>query len=228
MASPAQIDANRANAQRSTGPRTPEGKAKSAANHLSHGLSSREFVILPGQEQEFETFLDGLRASVKPHGALETDLFTQFAHAAWTLRRCRRAEADLHAGSISLRHDPLLVPEFDAYLRAIDLYARRAERTYHRTLKELKSLQTNRQYAFEVELAAYGSGVKSNPAPLSENQPLDAFRRRNAEAVSTRNYTRIQQELEATAAEFSGSAASRLLPELSNPIPAPAALRAAR
>ena len=52
MATAAQCLANHANAQLSTGPRTGQGKARSAQNHLSHGLSSREFIVLPGQQAE--------------------------------------------------------------------------------------------------------------------------------------------------------------------------------
>ena len=144
MASPAQIAANRANAQRSTGPRTAAGKARSARNHTTHGLSSKEFVVLPGDEQEFDEFMTGLHESVLPQGTLESDLFTHLAHASWTLRRCRRAEAQLQVEATGSFSDLLLDPEFDARLRAIQLFAQRAERTYHRTLKELKALQNDR------------------------------------------------------------------------------------
>jgi hypothetical protein len=46
MATEAQIEANRANAQKSTGPRTPEGKEKAAQNALKHGLLAREAVVV--------------------------------------------------------------------------------------------------------------------------------------------------------------------------------------
>ena len=49
MASEAQIAANRANAQRSTGPRSEEGKARVAQNGLKHGLCSTR-VLLPGED----------------------------------------------------------------------------------------------------------------------------------------------------------------------------------
>jgi hypothetical protein len=51
MATPAQIIANQANAQRSTGPRTVEGKQASSANATSHGLTSRS-TVLPGEDPE--------------------------------------------------------------------------------------------------------------------------------------------------------------------------------
>ncbi len=120
MASAAQISANRLNAQLSTGPRTLEGKAKSARNRTGHGLFSREFVIRPSQEAAFEEFLAGLHQDIKPHGALENDLFTQFAHAAWNLRRCRIAERELQ-DSCTHGADPILDAEVADRLRLIDL-----------------------------------------------------------------------------------------------------------
>jgi hypothetical protein len=227
MASPAQITANRANAQHSTGPRSQQGKAKSAANRMSHGLSSREFVILPGQELEFESFMDDLRLSIQPHGGLETDLFSQLAHAAWTLRRCRRAEADLQSASLDPHLDPLLAPELQARLRTIDLYSRRAERSYHKTLKELKTLQTNREYALELQFAV-GVPAEGQPAPLTQNLSLDIIRRKNVAVASNRGIARTQLKIQAAAAELSAAAASRIFPEHSNPIPAPEAAAAAR
>ena len=76
MATAAQMMANQANAQHSTGPRTEQGKAHSSQNRLSHGLSSREFIVLPGQETEFDEFIADLHKSVQPAGGLELDLFT--------------------------------------------------------------------------------------------------------------------------------------------------------
>jgi hypothetical protein len=60
MATEAQIEANRANAQKSTGPRTPEGKETAAPNALKHGLFARETVIRGEKEEEFEEYRDNL------------------------------------------------------------------------------------------------------------------------------------------------------------------------
>jgi hypothetical protein len=45
MASVAQIQANRSNAQKSTGPRTPQGKATASQNAVKHGLLAEQVVI---------------------------------------------------------------------------------------------------------------------------------------------------------------------------------------
>ena len=57
MTSPAQLTDNIANAQLSTGPRTSEGKARSAANGTRHGVTAREFVIREDERAEFAEFL---------------------------------------------------------------------------------------------------------------------------------------------------------------------------
>ncbi len=58
MASHKQIDANRRNAARSTGPKSPEGKAIVSRNATRHGLTSSRAIILPDEDpQEFHDFL---------------------------------------------------------------------------------------------------------------------------------------------------------------------------
>ena len=146
MPSSEQVEANRRNSLKSTGPRTEEGKAASSQNSRTHGFSSKQFVIIPGQEEEFETFSGNLRENVQPEGALEDELFVQLLHSAWNLRRCRLAETELAA---NVTVDPLLDDTNEAKLRRIDLYARRAQAAFNRTLKELRVIQTERQYRVE-------------------------------------------------------------------------------
>ena len=73
--SPAQFAANAANAQHSTGPRTPEGKTRSSLNASKHGLTAREVVIAPGEQPEFDDLLASFQADVKPQGAIQQTLF---------------------------------------------------------------------------------------------------------------------------------------------------------
>jgi len=137
MASLKQIDANRRNAQKSTGPTSPDGKARSSQNAVKHGLTSKEFFLKEGEEPEFSDFLAAFHDDLQPEGALEDDLFRQFTHAAWGLRRCRRLEVESAEG---YEGDPLTFSDMDQ----LDRHIRRLERTYHRTLKELRALQTER------------------------------------------------------------------------------------
>ena len=128
MSTAAQITANQANAQHSTGPRSDEGKLRSSRNATRHGLSGKDLVILPGEEDEFAQLLENLSTELLPEGQLEEVLFQQILHGAWNLRRCRRAETELFTGAI----DPLLDDTNEAKLRRIDIYARRAQNEFSR------------------------------------------------------------------------------------------------
>jgi hypothetical protein len=144
MPSDARTEANRANAQKSTGPRTPEGKARSSRNAFDHGLCSVQLAVKPGQEDEFNEMQVGLYEEILPIGGLEDELFKALIHAAWNQRRCRQAEADLQRKAAEQGLDPLLDPAFEADLRRIDLYGRRAASAFHRNLKAIRDLQTER------------------------------------------------------------------------------------
>jgi hypothetical protein len=87
--------ANRRNAQKSTGPRSAEGKAIVRWNGLKHGLRSRQRII-PGENiEEYEAIHDALRKSVNPADHLEEALVAQMTDAEWRRRRFNRWEADI-------------------------------------------------------------------------------------------------------------------------------------
>jgi len=92
-----QLAANRANAQKSTGPRTPDGRAVSRWNALQHGVLARA-LIPPALEpyesrQEFAALLQTLRQELGPQSALEEILVERIATSYWRLARLLRAEA---------------------------------------------------------------------------------------------------------------------------------------
>jgi hypothetical protein len=94
-ASPAQLAANRANAQHSTGPQTPAGKSRSAANATDHGFRSLS-VLIPGEDPAaYETLLAELTAYFQPADLYEQRLVREATDAEWRLRRCRRYQQDL-------------------------------------------------------------------------------------------------------------------------------------
>ncbi len=139
----------------STGPRTPEGKARSSQNARKHGLTAREVLVTEAEREEFADFLAAFQEDLRPEGMLEQDLFNQLVHAAWNLRRLRLYEAQ--AG-----YDPLLRSPESA--QKFHRYHARLERTYHRCLKELKALQTSR--ALREEIAA-ARPERPEPPPLT-------------------------------------------------------------
>ena len=149
MATPAQVLANRENAQHSTGPRSEEGRAKSSLNALRHGLASRGLIVLPGQESAFEQLEQGLRTGLQPSGELQDVLFKRILESAWNLHRCRLAEAQLYLNGSDPTVDPLLDVHNEAKYTRIQKYARQSESSMLRTVRELGKLQTEMQYRRE-------------------------------------------------------------------------------
>ena len=97
MTSDKKAEANRQNALKSTGPRTPEGKASVRLNAVKHGLLSTD-VLLPGEDQNALKELDErLRAELQPVGELENLFLEQILAAVWRLRRLRRVETGIFA-----------------------------------------------------------------------------------------------------------------------------------
>ncbi len=95
MATTAQIIANRANAQLSTGPRTAEGQQASSSNAKSHGLTSRS-AFLPGEDpQEYEHFHHAYTARYLPQDMIEQKMVSELADLEWRLRRVSEFEAQL-------------------------------------------------------------------------------------------------------------------------------------
>jgi hypothetical protein len=140
--SAARQTANAANAHLSTGPKTPEGKARSSGNARTHGLTAKDLVIGPEDREEFDELLAGLQTDISPQGALQHTLFDELVASAWNLRRIRRMETDLCAGATTYR-DLLNDDELQTKLDRLARHKSRIERTFHRSLKELKALQTS-------------------------------------------------------------------------------------
>ena len=95
MTSLLQIEANRRNALRSTGPRTETGRAVSSRNALKHGLTAERIILFDEQREAFERFYAELIAALKPHGPMEHQLAERIAINAWRLRRAYRVESGL-------------------------------------------------------------------------------------------------------------------------------------
>jgi hypothetical protein len=81
MSTERKIEANRQNAQHSTGPSTPEGRAAVRLNGLKHGLCA-ETIVVPGEDPaQFEAMLDAYRAEYQPATPTDEFLVRQLAMA---------------------------------------------------------------------------------------------------------------------------------------------------
>ena len=133
--------------QQATGPRTPEGKARSSQNARKHGLTTREVFVRPEEQSDFAAFLEDFQTTLQPSGILEQTLSNQIVHAAWNLRRVHALEAELMAD---------LTEQNELKLDRVARYARRFENTILRCTRELRALQSTRaaRAAIEEEVPA--------------------------------------------------------------------------
>lgn len=95
MISRKQIEANRRNALKSTGPKSQAGKATSSMNAVRHGLTATQVVIAGEDPEEYNQLADSLREKFTPVDSLELRLVEQLAQQLWRLRRVSHFECAL-------------------------------------------------------------------------------------------------------------------------------------
>ena len=170
MATPNQIAANRANSQRSTGPKTEEGKKKSSANRLSHGLASSA-AIMPGEDaEEFKALLDDLAAEHQPANLTEQILVEKMAMNQWLSLRAFRLQGFAFLGE-SMKGDNFAIPKDLALLIR---YHTTAERAFHKAHNELVKTQKERrksEIGFEPQEAG---GPADRASAKRKNNPITA------------------------------------------------------
>src|SRR5262249_17986552 len=96
MATLRQILANRANAQKSTGPVTSEGKAAISTNAVKHGVFARDWVVEGDDPDDLKVLTSELLHEIAPRNRSETILAERIIWASWRLRRLAQAEKHMH------------------------------------------------------------------------------------------------------------------------------------
>src|SRR5580692_6807529 len=97
MASARQLAANRANSQKSTGPRTDSGKINSRLNAFKHGLSGQTILRTPEQDAAYSTYRARLYPDLAPASAVELDFAERIIYDSWRIHRASAIEANLYA-----------------------------------------------------------------------------------------------------------------------------------
>ena len=193
MASPAQITANIANAQKSSGPKTEPGKHRTRLNAYRHGLTGQICLLTEDEHQTFHQHCTGIRESLAPVGALEIELAQSIAEDHWRLKRARAIETGIfalgHLGQLGRlatfdRDDPAQLPIDEALSRArtwvdksenfqlLALYEQRIHRAIEKNMADLRTLRAARKAARQQALEeaqllaqlAHSKGEKYDPA----------------------------------------------------------------
>src|SRR5271154_2856577 len=128
MTSDKQIAANRANSEKSTGPKTPETKAISSMNALRHGLTG-QVNLMPDEDREaHDKFCAAIVESLSAEGALEIQFAQSVAEDNWRANRGRAIHTHMCAvGNLTVinmgTHTGLGHPETDAAVNAAEVFS---------------------------------------------------------------------------------------------------------
>ncbi|MCM8794582.1 MAG: hypothetical protein NC819_02100 [Candidatus Omnitrophica bacterium] len=145
MTSEKQIEANRRNAQESTGPKTAEGKAVAKFNAVRHGILSEAVLITKGEGEErkevYQRLYHGLREYFLPEGAMEEALVEQIAVTLWRKRRVLRFELGCLRKQLDAYQEAAKGPEDDDE----DFPLRKHKTAYRRLVEAQERLAHNQQ-----------------------------------------------------------------------------------
>jgi hypothetical protein len=160
MSTIAQITANRANAQHSTGPKTPAGSDASKLNAIRHGLTSKHVVIKGEDPAAYDALRAELIAEYDPQSESEAMLVEHFVQNWWRLNRARRIEAKMLED----------FGEIEAYSNKAFINLQRqmqvAERAWDKTYRDLEMIKKAR-----LERAAMFSYVQQRRAAAGLSSP---------------------------------------------------------
>ena len=169
MASPAQMAANRANAQKSTGPRTAEGKKRSSMSALKHGLAAKTLVLPHEDVIAYDEVRESLYKQYEPATPQECMLVDQLASAWWRTLRVRQIETDMldlqirtlynkypekektkttDRQALAVRFVTESQKDFVNFMR----YDAQIERAFYRALNTLEKLQAERRRVPQPEI----------------------------------------------------------------------------
>jgi hypothetical protein len=152
--------ANVANAQRSTGPTSPEGKAKSSLNAVKTGLTGRTILLHSDDAAAYQQRVSDYEKELRPVGQRECDLVQAIADSSWRLERIPALEFAIYAqGRTQFAnqfddHDPALRPalielqthlHYEKPLRNLHLQESRLHRRREKDLAELRQAQSDRK-----------------------------------------------------------------------------------
>ena len=162
MASQRQIDANRRNAQKSTGPVTDLGKATAKFNALKHGMTARTAVLPYEDAGSYAELREAFHDTYKPVNAVEASLVETVANSYWRLLRIRRVETatfDLGIRGLKKKYNasekPLppddedqtvavVLNDNEDTLLKIERHQARIERCYFQAIETLRRVQKDR------------------------------------------------------------------------------------
>jgi hypothetical protein len=164
---------NRANAQHSSGPTSPAGKARSSQNALKNGLYSSSAKLPTEDDEEYLAYSASFIADLKPVGATQEALVEIVSDNSWRLRRVRRL-MEVQTNFLTRSLEPIgdlqnFFKDQAAVIRALESMSRHEQRLQNGTLKALKQLK-------ELQKEARLEQERSNKKTQSGFVPAPQFK----------------------------------------------------
>jgi len=150
MATLKQIEANRRNSQKSTGPRTALGKIRASRNSMKHNKLARNVLLPTESKTAFRRHAAALMHQFAPVGYIETVTVEFMILASWRMERMRSLEA--RALTAGAQASP-------ACLQILSKLVASARRSFHSSLRALKAMQSRRAKSDQNEATVITSKV---------------------------------------------------------------------
>ena len=179
---------NRANAQKSTGPRTAAGKQRSSLNALRHGLTGQT-VVLPSEDHSaYQHHSQAFLNEYRPKGATETQLVQSLIDTAWQLNRAASVETNLFSLGITDMEDhiranhpqaeealamALAYREHNRAFANLGIYRQRLSRQFEHTLVLLRQIQADRRKSEARQLDDAAKILKMQNLQSRSGKPSD-------------------------------------------------------
>jgi hypothetical protein len=217
MATDKQLEANRSNAQKSTGPKTEAGKRRSSLNAFRHGLTG-QVLVLPEEDREaFNQLSEKTMAELQILGEHETQIAKTYVMALWNVQKAMAVQDTMLSLGImeelagNLNIDDAQAHNAVSYAKAfrensevfsrISLYTQRLVNQANSLRKQLEDIQSQRFNIARKELnhaiAAYKfkqmMGETFDPAEFGFVLSLDQIRQWDRRCVLV-NHAQIAQE----------------------------------
>jgi hypothetical protein len=179
MSTQKQIDANRRNALKSTGPKSDEGKAHSRMNALRHGLTASQAVLPHENEDDYEKLREGMLESYAPADPAELAIIEELVNAYWRLLRLHRVEThywEQLGGSYNRADEGIaeaLLQTPDRQMRNFFRYYAQVEHSYYRALAAANQIKREKRdhKPLKAMAAAQNGFVSQNAASGAVCQP---------------------------------------------------------
>jgi hypothetical protein len=157
-----QHEANCKNAQQSSGPKTPEGKAAVRLNALTHGLRARTMILSYEKAEEYDYLWCQLVAEWRPETPTELLYLETAATSQWLLARVTRSERNIC--------EDLHVEPEEKYYRQLALVVKQRtqlERSFRTAIQDLKTAQKERRSQPQAQPVQ----ATAKPANMPAGQP---------------------------------------------------------